>query len=188
MNTTNDYPVLRLVVKDGDHIGVCGTSWAAALTRLAQRLAGLPYSEVTHSAVAIWADGRLFVAEMNKAGNVIKPLSQYKDTRIVVHRAPVAVDAGALAERLGEVLQTHKLYGYGDLLRLGFLRGPALRLGLSKPLSTDSMKDLVCSMFSAWVYRLLGWERALPELCFPAEVSAALGDEVLIYEPWPLDS
>lgn len=174
------YDEARSLIKDGDHVGVCGVAWASRLTHAAQRLAGLRWAQVTHSGIAIWADGRLFIAEMSKGGNVIKPLSQYKHLDLVVSRAPVPIDRLKLADALDETLKTHRPYGWFDLLKLGLLRGPALRLGLSKPLATDSLRDLVCSMFSAWVYRLLGWERALPGLCFPAEVVMALGEPVLV--------
>jgi hypothetical protein len=155
------YDELRPQVLDGDLVAVRSTrSLLGKLTRLVTR------SPYTHTAIALWLDGGLWIAEMDGVGNVLVPLSQYADTNFDVFRSPVP--APGVRQAVLEQLRGHLAYGWLDVLYIGLHR----LLGLPFP-PDDGMA--VCSSYVVRAYAAAGWApQGLPAIAAPCDVVAAL--------------
>jgi hypothetical protein len=125
-------------------------------------------SPYTHTAVALWANERLLVAEAKASGNMLVPLSQYAGTDFDVFPCPV--DCAKAEAQAWSYLGLHRGYDIIDLLAIA-----ANRL-LGVPLPKRDDEELICSAASASIYRLAGWQPAfLPSIPAPVDVVDALG-------------
>lgn len=160
------YADIRDKICDGDLIAV--RSKHGGLPALTRYFTNSPH---THTAVAIWLDGGLWVAEMNAGGNVLVPLSRYQDTDFDVFDCPV--DRRNVRTLTLELLRERIDYDFPDLLLI------AAHNVLRFKLPTDT-GGLVCSAYSAKIYRAAGWEpvgmSAIPS---PADVVAAMNSDAL---------
>jgi hypothetical protein len=176
------YEELRRLVQDGDLVAV--RSAKSLLGKATQWATRSPY---THTAIALWLDhepgsvlemngSRLLIAEMNGAGNVLIPLSQYADAEFDVFRAPVPgwkVRLAAL-ELLGRKIG----YGWAECFYV------ALNRVFGVPFPEQPSGDEQCAMLSAEIYRRAGWPASLPTIVAPCDVVAAIGGKpALVNDP-----
>lgn len=159
------YDEARPHIADGDLIVLRSPWWHSPLAAATRLLLWTPY---THTSVALWLEGRLWVAEMWRDGNCLVPLSQYRDTPFDVFACPAegAVVKAVLLEDLGAEID----YDWRDLARIA-----AHRL-VGWPLPAHEDERLVCSAWSARAYLAAGWRpEGLHSLVAPDDLAAALG-------------
>lgn len=155
------YHEVRAQVLDGDLVAVRSTrSLLGKVTRLVTK------SPYTHTAIALWLEGGLWIAHMDGAQNALVPLSQYADTPFDVFNCPVRRDV--VRQVVLEQLRAKVSYGWADVAYIGLHR----LMGVPLPPEDD---DFVCSSYSAAAYILAGWGARLPSICAPADVVAAIG-------------
>lgn len=168
------YIQARTLIRTGDMIGVATGTLGGRIIHAAQAVAGLPYSHITHSALALWVGTRLMAVEMGPAGNVIKPLSQYEHKPMVVCSPALGTDLSQFDLNLDRVTERHIPYSLLDLVRIGARLLP-LRLLDTRGWGGDGDSDKVCSLLPAMVYARMGGDvSAIPALAAPAEVVCAL--------------
>lgn len=168
------YAQYRPFIKTGDMIGIATGTLGGRIIQLGQIIAGLPYSHITHSAIAVWVGERLMVVEMNAGGNVYKPLSQYAGKRMVVCAPPAGADLSQFDLGLDHITEHHIPYSALDLVRIGARLLP-MRVIDTRGWGGDGDSDKVCSLLPAVVYRALGGDvSAIPALAAPAEVAQSL--------------
>lgn len=168
------YSDARNLIKTGDMIGVATGTLGGRIIELGQVIAGVPYTHITHNAIAYWIGGRLMVVEMGVAGNVYKPLSQYAGKRMVVCSPPNNSFISKFNQAIDTVTKNHIPYSSGDLVRIA-VRLLLLRFINTKNWGNDSNKNKVCSLLPAMVYQEIGGNiNNIPNLAAPAEVVEAL--------------
>lgn len=156
------YADARESIEDGDLIAV--KSKHGGLPALTRYFTRSPY---THTAVALWLDGGLWIAEMGAGGNVLVPLSRYADTEFDVFDCPAYFE---LVRKVTLELLRDKIdYDFADLLRI------ALHNLLRCKLPTDT-GGMICSAYSARIYLLSGWRPKCrpPLIPSPADVVRAI--------------
>ncbi len=157
------YADARALIRNGDMVAV--RSSHGGFPALVRAVTGSPY---THTAVALWLEGGVYLAEMDGAKAVLVPLSQYADSNLDVFGCPVdgeRVKASALA-----MLRERIDYDYVDLLRIAAWR--LLRL----PLPAEDKNGLVCSAFTARIFLAAGWKASrLPSIPSPDDMVVAVG-------------
>lgn len=164
------YDELRRQVLDGDLVAV--RSNHGGMPRLIRRITGSPY---THTAIAIWLDLGLWVAEMDGAKNVLVPLSQYAHLPFDVYRCPVP--RAAVREAVLEQLSGKVGYDWLEILAIGARRLFGLKL-------REHGHRKVCNSYSAAAWLSAGWAAELPELASPGDLVAAIGaPPALVNEP-----
>ena len=165
-----DYATARPLIRSGDVIGVMSSAGLLAkLTRAVMRLSGgKPY---THTGLALWQAGRLYLVELNGGGNHLVPLSQVAQPFDVARPLPGV--AGADVEIAVDFeLETRVHYGFGTLLIIGVRRlfGAAPR----------APWGLVCSGYVLSILRRLGWSPdGLHPMPAPDEIMRAAGSVVI---------
>ena len=160
---TGAYNEVRPHVADGDLVAV--RSRHGVFPNLTRLITGSP---CTHTAIALWLEGGLWIAEMRSGGNVLVPLSQRAHEDFDVFDCPV--DRRNLRGRVLGLLRTKIDYDVGDLARIAAHR----LLGVPLPEQDDDV--LVCSAFAALVYLTCGWQpKDLPSIAAPCAVVNALG-------------
>lgn len=175
------YAQARPLIRTGDMIGIQTGTPGGHVIHAVQAMAGLPYSHITHCAVALWVGTRLMVLEMGPAGNVLKPLSQYAGKRMVVCAPPARTDLSQFDLSLDRITEHHIPYGVWDLLRIG-LRLLPMRLIDTRGWGGDGQADKVCSLLPAMLYSAMGGDVSnIPALAAPAEVVAALDLRVEVF-------
>lgn len=164
------YDELRDQVLDGDLVAVRSThSLLNKLTRLVMR------SPYTHTAIALWLDRGLWVAEMDGAKNVLVRLSSYADVAFDVYRCPVPRDA--VRQALLEQMRGKVAYDWGEILAIGAKRMFGVKL-------RDDESGMVCNSYSAAAYRLCGWSAELGRFTGPGDLVQAIGGlPALVNEP-----
>lgn len=168
------YPQARSLVCTGDMIGVATGTLGGHVIQAAQWVAGLPYSHISHCALAMWVGTRLMVIEMGPAGNVIKPLSQYQGKRMVVCSPAPGTDLGRFDLSFDQVTEHHIPYSLLDLLRIGARLLPRRWID-TRGWGGDGDTDKVCSLLPALIYRAAGGDvSGIPDLAAPGEVVSAL--------------
>ena len=171
---TLTYAEARTLIKTGDMVGIHTGTIACQLIQAGQRIAGLPWSHITHCGLAVWLLDRLYLVEMNAGGNVYKPLSQYSKQRMVICKPAKGTELDNFAQRLQVLTENHIPYSATDLLRIGLRMLPMRFIDTSK-WGTDSDATKVCSLLPAMAYKTLGGDvSAIPVLSSPAEVVKAL--------------
>lgn len=163
---TGTYHEIRPHVADGDLVAV--RSRRGLFPNLTRLVTGSPY---THTAIALWLEGGLWIAEMRRGGNVLVPLSQRADEDFDVFDCPPEVDRGWLRVDVLHTLRGKVDYDVRDLARIAANR----LIGISLPAQDDG--SLICSAYSARAYLMRGWQpnRALPSIAAPGDVVRALG-------------
>jgi hypothetical protein len=171
---TLTYAQARREIKTGDMVGIQTGTLGGRIIQLGQMIAGLPYSHITHSAIAVWVGERLMVVEMNAGGNVYKPLSQYAGKRMVVCAPTAGTDLSQFDLGLEHITERHIPYSALDLVRIGARLLP-MRLIDTRGWGGDGDSDKVCSLLPALVYHAMGGDvSGIPALAAPAEVVQAL--------------
>lgn len=164
MSERLDYRQARGRIADGDLVAVM--SRHGALPLLTRLVTGSPY---THTAIALWLDGGLWAAEMGAGGNVLVPLSRYEARPFEVYEPP-GLSRLAIRNAVTESLRGKIPYDVADLARIALWRLARLAL------PAEDRGGLVCSAYSARVWRAAGWRPArLSAIPAPDEVVAALG-------------
>lgn len=156
-----NYEDVRRMVFDGDLIAVRKRHGLAAWA--IRQFTGSPY---THTAIALWLDGGVWVAEMDSTKNVLVPLSQYAGERFEVYRCPV--NRAEVRAMLLEHLRTRINYDWRDVLAIG------LHHVFNLPLPARDRGGRICSTFAGAVYLACGWAASLPMLATPGDVVNAL--------------
>ena len=169
------YAQARSHINTGDTIGVQTGTLGGRTIELVQVIAGLPHAHMTHCAVAVWIGARLMAVEMNPAGNLFKPLSQYAGKRMVVCAPPPGTDLSQFDQDLDRITERHIPYGLLDLVRIGARLLP-MRLIDTRGWGGDGDSDKVCSLLPTMLYKAMGGDvSGIPALAAPAEVVQALG-------------
>ena len=101
------YHEIRPHVADGDLVAV--RSRHGVFPNLTRLITGSPY---THTAIALWIEGGLWIAEMRSGGNVLVPLSQRANEDFDVFDCPV--DRRHLRGQVLGLLRTKIDYDVGD--------------------------------------------------------------------------
>lgn len=158
------YDDARALIDTGDLIGVRRRSGPlAVLTRL------ITGSDYTHTGIALWCGGRLFLAQINGGGAGFAPLSQFVDFGFDVYDCPT--DKNEVERVIWDKFAVRVGYAFIILIRI------ALHILFKLPPPKDADGDEICSSISYRVYLLAGWNprRELPLFPYPGEVIAALG-------------
>lgn len=168
------YLQAREMIHTGDMIGIQTGTPGGRIIQAGQVIAGLPWSHITHCAVAEWVGGRLMVIEMGPAGNVSRPLSQYAGKRMAVCAPPVGTNVALFDLGLEHITAHHIPYSGLDLVRIGARLLP-MRLIDTRGWGGDGDADKVCSLLPTMIYRHMGGDvSGIPALAAPAEVVCAL--------------
>lgn len=168
------YNAARTQVRTGDTVGVCTSGLGSYVVRIGQGIAGLANSHITHCGIAIWIGARLMLVEMGSSGNVIKPLSQYAGSSMIVCEPPASCDMRLVDAAFDRVTEKYIPYSAGDLVRIG-ARLLTRRLVENENWGRDSDRNKVCSLLPAMFYSKIGGDvSGIPVLAAPAEVIAAL--------------
>jgi len=170
VTNTLSYAKARTLIRTGDMIGIHTGTLGGYIIEVGQAIAGLPFSLITHCALAVWVGPRLMVVEMGPSGNSLKPLSQYADKPMVVCSPPVGTDLGRFDFGLDRITEHHIPYSALDLVRIG-LRLLPMRLIDTRGWGGDGDADKVCSLLPAMLYKAIGGDvSTIPALAAPAEV------------------
>ncbi len=168
------YNKARSLIRNGDMVGVHTGTLGGSIIQAGQSIAGLPYSHITHCAIAVWRENRLMVAEMGPSGNTLKYMSQYAGKQMVVCEPSNGADTSRFELSLDHVLEHHIPYSAGDLARIG-LRLLPMRFLNTRRWGGDGDATKVCSLFPSMLYNRMGGDvSAIPALAAPAEVVHAL--------------
>lgn len=171
---TLTYPQARPLIATGDLIGIQTGTLGGRIIQAGQAIARLPYSHITHCAIAMWVGTRLMVVEMGPAGNVLKPLSQYAEKRMVVCAPPAGTNLSLFDLGVDHITERHIPYSWLDLVCIGARLLP-MRVIDTHGWGGDGDADKVCSLLPAMIYRAMGGDvSGIPALAAPAEVVAAL--------------
>lgn len=175
---TCDYSEARLVVADGDVVILRAPWFHSPLAAATRWLLRTPY---THSSMALWLEGGLWVSEMWGEGNVLVPLSQYSGTAWDLWDCPG--DRAAAKTAVLEHMRGRIGYDWGDLARIA-----ANRL-VGWPLPRHDDARLICSAYTGHVLlEHCGWHpEGLPAIAAPSDLARALGRPKLSYEPENLE-
>lgn len=152
------YDEVRSQIQTGDLIAVKKKSgFLPIATRWVTR------SPYTHTGIAIWAGGRLLLAQTNAGGCGLIPLSQEQPYDFDIFACPV--DKEVIETVIWDMLGERIPYGFFDLVRIfGWLM-------LKIPLPKQDGEDLVCSALSAMMYKKAGWNpKDLPSIPWPGAV------------------
>lgn len=134
-------------IEDGDLISVRGRHGVlAALIRF------FTFSRHTHNGLAIWIDGRLWMAELNGGRNHSIPIEQLHDTEFDVSDSLVE-DRVAVRESILRNLEERVEYGVVALIAIGILNFFKLNFIL------NWRRILVCSGWCMKVYEDAGHPR-----------------------------
>ena len=167
------YEAIRTQIKTGDVVAIHGRGLLPTVIRLVQKIGGLgDLSTITHTGVAWWIEGRLYMIEMDGLYNVLRPLSQYinQDIPVSIYQCPVSNAMAAQFERATANMIRYSLF---DLLRIG------LRLLSGGKNRHDNERNLVCSTFVARWLQWAGWIPPIgfPNMPSPGELCQALGTQ-----------
>lgn len=153
------YDDVRTQIRTGDLIAVKRSS---GLFPVATRI--VTNSPYTHTGIAIWAGGRLLLAQTNSGGCNLAPLSQEAVYDFDVFDCPV--NRNAVEVEIWKELGNRITYGFLDCVRIfGFKV-----FGI--PLPKHDGPDLICSALSARIYKNVGWIADLPSIPWPGAVAA----------------
>lgn len=158
-----NYEEARSQVEDGDLIAVRGRRGPlAVLTRLITR------SPYTHTGIALWVDGGLWLAEINAGGNHMVPLSQI-DQDFDVFGPPGDVTREAVRESALRRLRVRVGYDFVNLFRIAFFK-------LFGVVVLNEPDGDVCNEYSARIYGDAGSAlgNSLPVLASPGDLCARL--------------
>ena len=152
------YAKARKNILDGDLIAV--VNGAGTLDRMVRFFTRSKYS---HTGIALWLDGGLWIVELNAGNNHAKPLSQLPE--FDVFNCPV--DRVAVRKAALESLRMEIPYSWVTVLAAGFMDVFSLR----HPLYWD--QGLVCSSYCVDLYERAGWPKA-SEALSPGDLCSKL--------------
>jgi hypothetical protein len=161
------YVMARPKIKTGNLIAVRGKAGL-----FAQLIRWVTRSDYTHTGIAIWLTDQnqeqgLYVAEEDGVKNVYTPLSQYAEDEFDVFPTPNQRCSPVRA--IQTAMRTRITYSWLQILRIGVYK--LVRLTLP-----GARRGMICSGFSAAIYRELGWAPVgLPTPPAPSDLTAALG-------------
>lgn len=140
-----NYNEARDKIQDGDCIAVkVRENLFHELIRFSNR------SDITHTGVAVWIDGGLWMAETNGGNNHIVPMSQLENVDFDVYEPPVA-DRARIRTAITESLRYRIKYGFEDLVPIGIISFLKLKLKINPG------KKVVCFNYTAMIYHEAGW-------------------------------
>lgn len=139
-----NYVEARSLIEDGDQIAVCGvTGILTPSTKFFTR------SKYTHSGIAYWLDGGLWMVEINGGANHAVPLSQYAGLDFDVYYKPE--EAVNIRTAIATALRVKIHYGFASLPIIGLLNWLRIRMFI------HARNILSCAGFSMFIYELAGY-------------------------------
>ena len=154
-----NYLEARSQISDGDLISV--RTPHGLLGKATQFFTRSPY---THSGIAIWIEGGLYLAELNGGRNHLTPMSQLEDLEFDVYAEPAVTDVRL---SIFKWLRQPINYGYGAFLAIGLLDWLGIKMFV------HWRKILVCSGWCVAVYEDAGWPEH-SRIISPGELAALL--------------
>lgn len=140
------YENARSHILDGDCIAVRKkTGFLPTLTRY------FTDSEYTHTGIAVWLDGGLWVAELNGGGNHVIPLSQIEGVDFDVFEPPPNTRP-RIREAVLEASRVKTPYAFLLLPVIGLLNWVKAKVYL------PWRRLLVCTGYCVMVYEKAGWQ------------------------------
>lgn len=140
-----NYEQTRDKIQDGDIISVRGKrGFVANLTKLITR------SNYTHSGIAIWIEGGLWMAEINSGHNHLVPLSQLENTDFDVSDCPV--DRTLVRDSILKSLRVSVHYNLVSFVIIGLANLFRIKERF------HSMTDKVCSEYVQEILITCGWK------------------------------
>lgn len=134
------YHEIRNQIHDGDLIAVKGTGIFSEITEF------VTSSKYSHTGIAVWLGGGLWVSQMTSGGNNLVPLSQFKS--FDVYKCPVVNQR--VRKYVLETLRSKVEYAFADLVIAGLDFLTSFKL---PPTHTG----LICSAASTEAYMACGW-------------------------------
>lgn len=145
-------------IETGDCIAV--RTAHGILGRLTQIVTASPY---THTGIAKWIDGDLFMSELNGGRNHLIPVSQLTDYDVYAHPDDLVGLEGAINAWLQHPVD----YGYLAFAAIGLLNWFKIKAFV------HWRKVMVCSGYCVAIYETAGWpERS--RVISPRELTAQL--------------
>jgi hypothetical protein len=140
-----NYEEARSRIETGDVISVRRKD--GFMSKMIRAITRSPY---THSGIAIWLDGGLWMAEINGGHNHLIPLSQLQDIDLDISECPVSRDKVRTA--ILESLRARANYGMASFVIIGFVNLLKIKERL------HSFKDKVCSEYIQAILISAGWD------------------------------
>lgn len=138
-----EYSKARSLIATGDLIAIRGKR--GILASMTRYFTG-PY---THTGLAIWLGGRLFMTELNSGRNHLVPLSQLSKGEFDVYAHPPELAEADLEAAIHEWLAGKVEYGYAAFVAIGLLEWLRIKMFV------HWRRVMVCSG-----YCIANWERA----------------------------
>jgi|ERR1035437_1452525 hypothetical protein len=151
------YLEARDLIKDGDLIAVKGTGLISDITKF------VTDSIYSHTGIAIWLDGGLWLSQMTSGGNNLIPLSQ--ESCFDVFECPV--NPASVRTYVLEKLRTRINYSFLDLIVAGLT-------SITKFKIPTTNTGLICSAASTKTYLANGWDIITPPVPTPGWVASRL--------------
>lgn len=134
----SDYQRARPLIRDGDLIAVRGSHLIDRLTSIVTR------SPYTHTGVAVWLDGRLFMADLNSGRNHLTALSCIDNFDVFM--PPIGIDRTQIRKAVFDWLAKPISYGMLAFVVIG------LKCALRLKVFIHWRKIIVCSGGSVEIY------------------------------------
>lgn len=142
---TLTYVEARSLILDGDLISIFKAH--SLFNRATQFFTG----EYTHTGVAVWIEGGLWLAETNGGGNHAVPLSQLQRSGFDVSEPPEGVDVSKIKSVVLDELREKEPYGYLAAFATGFVE----YFGI--PITINWRKGRHCSGLVSRIWDKSGW-------------------------------
>lgn len=144
-----DYQATRDTIETGDVIFIQGHSIYSKITKGLQYIEGFDTYSTTHSGIAVWLSGRLFLAEMDGKYNVLRPMSVYSKDILYIHKPKTK--SRPVEELFTILVDTTYHYDIKDFLSIAIhkLFGFYLK---------DDKNAIVCSEYCAKWLELCGYK------------------------------
>lgn len=138
------YADARNQIEDGDLVAVMGRRGLLAwLTRFFTR------DPHTHTGLAVWIDGGLYLAEINGGHNHLVPMSQLEEVDFDVYLPPV--DRVPLRDGIFAALRVRESYGAPALVVIGLMNWLRIKAFL------HVRRFIVCTGFCVRIFEKAGW-------------------------------
>lgn len=139
-----NYDEARQYIEDGDTIAIITPhNWIGKITQFFTR------REYTHTGIAVWIDGGLYLAELNGGGNHLTPLSHWRDADFDVCQMPIGLVN--IRESIFDILRDPIEYAYEGFLAAGARVFFKIKQGI------HWRTRLICVGFCVAVYERSGW-------------------------------
>ena len=160
--------------RQGDILGVELTTFYSQITKKVQQIAGFgDLAKVTHTAVVRIIDNIVFVQEMDGKHNVLRPIEQYHDEKVIyrVYRTNLEFSNELLN---GFLLKPIK-YKITDLIKIGF--HILFKFNRNGQANFDGQ---VCSEYDAAILRKAGFTGHIYNMPSPSEVCFPLKTPIFV--------